>query len=176
MPNTPSPLRETDADRDTHWMRQALRQAEEALRFGEIPVGAVVVHGDRLIAQAYNLRETLSDPTAHAERIALTLAGRSLGLWRLTGCTLYVTLEPCAMCAGAIVLSRIDRVVFGAFDPKAGACSSLFQIPSDPRLNHRPTISAGILADECGTLLTSFFRNRRATSATRIPPEGCLSG
>ncbi len=128
---------------------------------GEVPVGAVIVRGDQVLAQAFNLRETLQDPTAHAERLALASAGQSLGTWHLEDCTLYVTLEPCAMCAGAIVLSRISRVVFGANDPKAGACVSLYQIASDPRLNHRAEITGGVLATECGEILTEFFQQRR---------------
>src|ERR671910_621839 len=118
-------------------MGLALDLAREALRLGEVPVGAVVVRGGALLAQAYNLRETLHDPTAHAERLALSLAGRALGSWRLEGCTLYVTLEPCAMCAGAIILSRVDRLVYGAADPKAGACESLYCLVDDTRFNHR---------------------------------------
>jgi tRNA(adenine34) deaminase len=128
---------------------------------GEIPVGAVVVRAGRILAQSFNLRETLHDPTAHAERLALTWAGRSLGSWRLDGCVLYVTLEPCAMCAGAIVHSRIARLVYGATDPKAGACESLFQLVSDTRLNHRVPITAGVLAGECGDVLKEFFQERR---------------
>src|SRR5690348_14115909 len=124
-------------------MRQALTMAGEAMRVGEIPVGAVVVRSGRVVSQAFNLRETLRDPTAHAERMALTLAGRALRTWRLDGCTLYVTLEPCPMCAGAIVQGRIDRVVFGAADPKAGACRSLYRIASDPRLHHRAEVLGG---------------------------------
>jgi tRNA(adenine34) deaminase len=143
-------------------MRRALELAREAKNLGEVPVGAVVVHGRRIISQAYNLRETLRDPTAHAERLALTWAGRALGTWRLDDCVLYVTLEPCAMCAGAIVLSRIARLVYGATDPKAGACKSLYRLVSDPRLNHRPEVIAGVLAAECGEILTEFFQERRS--------------
>jgi len=142
-------------------MARALEMAAEAKDVGEVPVGAVVVRDRRIVAQAYNLRETLRDPTAHAERLALTWAGRALGSWRLEGCVLYVTLEPCAMCAGAIVLSRIDRVVYGATDPKAGACESLYRLASDPRLNHRPAITAGVMAEDCGEILRAFFQERR---------------
>ena len=142
-------------------MRVALEQAAMAFDRGEVPVGAVVVQACRIISRAFNLRETRSDPTAHAERIALSLAGEALGTWRLDGCTLYVTLEPCPMCAGAIVQARIDRVVYGAADPKAGACDSLYRIVSDPRLNHRAAIIRGILADECREILTRFFLERR---------------
>jgi tRNA(adenine34) deaminase len=142
-------------------MRQALALAREALALGEVPVGAVVARPGRIVSQAFNLRETLHDPTAHAERLALTLAGRALGTWRLDGCTLYVTLEPCAMCAGAVVQSRIDRVVYGARDPKAGACESLYRLASDPRFNHRAVLQGGLLTEECGDLLTQFFQARR---------------
>jgi tRNA(adenine34) deaminase len=146
---------------DVEAMRRALDLAREATTFGEIPVGAVVVRDGRVVAQAFNLRETLNDPTAHAERLAMTLAGRALGSWRLERCTLYVTLEPCPMCAGAIVQGRIPRVVYGAADPKAGACDSLYRIAADPRFNHRAQVQGGVLAEECGDLLSRFFRERR---------------
>jgi tRNA(adenine34) deaminase len=146
---------------DRAMMARALELAAEARNLGEVPVGALVVRSGRIIAQAYNLRETLHDPTAHAERLALTWAGRALDSWRLDGCVLYVTLEPCVMCAGAIVLSRVARLVYGATDPKAGACESLYRLASDPRLNHRPEITAGVLAAECGEILTEFFQERR---------------
>ncbi len=164
---------------DPEPMRLALRLAEEAMKLGEVPVGAVVVRGASVVAQAFNLRETLEDPTAHAERIALTLAGRALGTWRLDDCTLYVTLEPCVMCAGAIVLSRVKKLVYGAIDPKAGGCESLYRIVSDTRLNHRPEVEAGVLADECGAILKSFFQARRNRPKSVILgpfEEGCLSG
>jgi len=154
---------------DLAMMRQALALAREAIEFGEVPVGAVVVRDGRIVSQAFNLRETCRDPTAHAERVALTLAGRALGSWRLEGCTLYVTLEPCAMCAGAIILSRVDRLVYGAADPKAGACESLYRLVDDTRLNHRPEVTAGVLADDCGELLTRFFRARRPSR--RVVPS-----
>jgi tRNA(adenine34) deaminase len=147
---------------DVAMMRRALELAREASVIGEVPVGALVVHQGRIISQAYNLRETLRDPTAHAECLALALAGRSLGRWRLDGCILYVTLEPCAMCAGAIGLSRLDRLVYGAADPKAGACRSLYRLVDDPRLNHRVRQSSGVLAEECSALLSDFFESRRA--------------
>jgi tRNA(adenine34) deaminase len=146
---------------DRAMMARALELAAEARNLGEVPVGAVVVRSGRIIAQAFNLRETLQDPTAHAERLALTWAGQALGSWRLDGCVLYVTLEPCAMCAGAVVLSRIVRLVYGATDPKAGACESLYRLASDPRLNHRPEITAGVLAEDCGEILKEFFQERR---------------
>src|SRR3954447_21433594 len=153
-------LAESPADEAGSWdlemMRRALALAREALTIGEVPVGAVVVRGGRVLSQAFNLRETLADPTAHAERLALTLAGRALGTWRLDGCTLYVTLEPCAMCAGAIVQGRVARVVYGASDPKAGACDSLYRLATDPRFNHRAEVASGLLAEECGAVLTQF--------------------
>ena len=124
-------------------------------------MGAVIVREGQIVAQAFNLRETLHDPTAHAERLAITLAGQSLQSWRLEGCTLYVTLEPCPMCAGAIVQSRIARVVYGAADPKAGACESLYSLVCDPRLNHRAAVTSGVLERECGEILSLFFQERR---------------
>jgi tRNA(adenine34) deaminase len=147
---------------DEGMMRRALALAREAMALGEVPVGSVVTFRGRLIAQAFNLRETLDDPTAHAERLALTLAGRALGSWRLDECTLYVTLEPCPMCAGAIVLGRLGRLVYGADDPKAGACRTLYRLADDPRLNHRAKVVAGVLEEECGAILKEFFRGRRA--------------
>lgn len=146
---------------DQHFMRQALRQADLAAADGEVPVGAVVVADGEIVAAAYNQRETLSDPTAHAEMIALTQAAASRGSWRLAGCTLYVTLEPCPMCAGAIVNARVPRVVYGATDPKAGAVESLYQLLNDARLNHASQVTHGVLADECGEVLRRFFRARR---------------
>jgi tRNA(adenine34) deaminase len=146
---------------DQPFMARALELAHEARSMGEVPVGALVVHRGRILAQAHNLRETLNDPTAHAERLALAWAGQSLGTWRLEECVLYVTLEPCVMCAGAIVLSRIKRLVYGAADPKAGACASLFRVVSDPRLNHQCEITAGVMAAECGLVLKEFFQERR---------------
>jgi tRNA(adenine34) deaminase len=146
---------------DVEAMRRALALAREAIEWGEVPVGAVVVHEGRIIAEAFNLREALNDPTAHAERLALTLAGRALGTWHLETCTLYVTLEPCPMCAGAIVQGRVGRVVYGATDPKAGACESLYRLANDPRLNHRALVEGGLLAAEASALLTSFFQARR---------------
>ena len=127
----------------------------------EVPVGAVVVKNGRVIAADHNRRETLRDPTAHAEMLAITQAAASIGNWRLDDCTLYVTLEPCPMCAGAIVLARIPRVVYGAADPKAGAVDTLYRLLDDPRLNHRSEIIGGVLAHECGKMLSDFFRARR---------------
>jgi tRNA(adenine34) deaminase len=150
-----------DDSTDQSMMARALEIAREGRNLGEVPVGALVVHSGRILAQAHNLRETLNDPTAHAERLALAWAGRSLGTWRLEDCVLYVTLEPCVMCAGAIVLSRIKRLVYGADDPKAGGCASLYRLVSDPRLNHRCEVTSGVMARECGEVLKEFFQERR---------------
>ena len=147
---------------DEQFMRQALREAESALDREDVPVGAVVVHDGHIIGRGYNQREALRDPTAHAEMIALTAAASALGSWRLEGCTLYVTLEPCVMCAGALVLARIERLVFGAFDPKAGACGSVYNIVEDARLNHRVQVAHGVLSDSCAELLQRFFARQRA--------------
>jgi tRNA(adenine34) deaminase len=146
---------------DEDHMRQALDEARAAAAAGEVPVGAVAVHEDRIIARAHNQREKLQDPTAHAEMLILTQAAAALQSWRLAGVTLYVTLEPCTMCAGALVLARIDRLVFGAPDPKAGACGSLWDVPGDRRLNHRFPVTAGVLADECSDVLRAWFQERR---------------
>ncbi|HCK52396.1 MAG TPA: tRNA-specific adenosine deaminase [Planctomycetaceae bacterium] len=145
-----------------YWMRQALDEARAAFEEDEVPVGAVVVHEERVIAQAHNQRETLNDPTAHAEMIAITQAAEALGSWRLTNCTLYVTLEPCPMCAGAIVQARLPTVIFGAADPKGGGCQSLYAITNDERLNHRSVVIGGVLEHECSTILTEFFQQQRA--------------
>lgn len=144
-----------------HFMRLALEQAQQARAEDEVPVGAIIVHGDRVIAAAHNQREQLRDPTAHAEMIAITQAAESLGSWRLEDCLLYVTLEPCIMCSGAILQARIPVVVYGASDPKAGAVGSLFQLLDDSRLNHRCQIVPGVLAPACGEILTSFFQAQR---------------
>jgi len=143
------------------FMRIAYQEAEVALADDEVPIGAVIVHGDRVIASAHNQRERLRDPTAHAEMIAITQAAESLGSWRLNDCTLYVTLEPCCMCAGAIVQARLARVVYGASDPKAGAVHSLFQLLSDARLNHRAEIVSDVLLEPCSQILTRFFEAKR---------------
>jgi tRNA(adenine34) deaminase len=143
------------------FMRLALAEAEAAFAENEVPVGAVVMHANRVIASAHNQREQLRDPTAHAEMIAITQAAESLGSWRLEGCVLYVTLEPCAMCAGAVLQARIPAVVFGALDPKAGAVGSLYQLLSDRRLNHQCQIVPGVLAESCGAILTRFFEAQR---------------
>jgi len=147
--------------RDEYFMRLALREAQRASEHDDVPIGAVVAHAGELIAAGHNERELRQDPTAHAETIALREAARVLGSWRVLDAVLYVTLEPCAMCAGAIVLARIPRVVFGASDPKAGACGSVLDVLGEPRLNHRPDVASGLLAEECGALLSEFFASRR---------------
>lgn len=156
---------------DVAMMRLAINLAREASAIGEIPVGALVVREGQILSKAHNLRETLQDPTAHAERLALTQAGSELGTWRLEDCTLYVTLEPCMMCAGAITLSRIRRLVFGALDPKAGACRSLYRLVDDPRMNHRTCQISRVLAEECSSLLTDFFAKHRS-SPSKVPRRG----
>jgi tRNA(adenine34) deaminase len=150
---------ELDAER--RWMEEALRQAEQAVEGGEVPVGAVIVKNGKVLARASNQVELLKDATAHAEMIALTSAASALDNWRLEGCEVVVTLEPCAMCAGAMVNSRVARIVYGAADPVAGACGSVFDVVSDPRLNHRIPVVKGVLAERCGSLLKDFFRSRR---------------
>lgn len=142
-------------------MRIAIEQAKIAEENGDVPIGAVIVYKDQIIGRAYNQREQLQDPTAHAEIIALTQAAAALQNWHLNGCTMYVTLEPCPMCAGALVLSRMDRLVYGCDDPKAGACGSLYNIVDDERLNHKLQIRAGVLAEECSKQLQNFFEHRR---------------
>lgn len=143
-------------------MQYALREAEAAKADGEVPVGCVITYEEAIIGKAHNLRETLQDPTAHAEVLAITQAAQHMGSWRLEETRLYVTLEPCAMCAGAIILSRIPEVYFGAFDPKAGACGSVVSLLDVEEFNHHPTVSPGLLADECGAILSGFFRDIRA--------------
>lgn len=143
------------------WMRLALEEARLAAAEDEVPVGAIVVAGSRVIGSGHNQREQLADPTAHAEMIAITQAAASLGSWRLEGCTLYVTLEPCPMCAGAILQARLPAVVWGAADPKAGAAETLYRLFDDARLNHRVEHIGHVLADDCGRILTEFFRGKR---------------
>ena len=147
--------------RDDYFMRLALREAERAPAHEDVPIGAVVVRDGELVAAAHNERELRQDPTAHAEMLALREAARAAGSWRVLDAVIYVTLEPCAMCAGAIVLARVARVVFGASDPKAGACGSVLDVLGEPRLNHRPEVAGGLLARECGELLSAFFAARR---------------
>ena len=147
--------------RDEYFMRLALREAERAAGHDDVPIGCVIAHDGEVLAAAGNERELRDDPTAHAEVLAMREAGRALGTWRLTGTVMYVTLEPCAMCAGAIVLGRVPRVVYGAEDPKAGAAGSVFDILAEERLNHRPEVASGLLAVESAALLQTFFGARR---------------
>ena len=146
---------------DDRFMMLALEQANKAAKLGETPVGAVLVRDEKVVYAAHNNRELDCDPTGHAELLVLREAARRLHGWRLTGCTLYVTLEPCLMCAGAMILARIDRLVYGAADPKAGAVASLYRVLADERLNHRVEVTGGVLAEQCGRLLSDFFRSRR---------------
>ena len=146
---------------DDHFMRRAIHEAEKALEHDDVPIGAVVVKDEQVIGAGHNERELLQDPTAHAEVLALREAAANVGSWRVLDATLYVTLEPCAMCAGAIVLSRIPRVVYGATDPKAGAAGSVMDVLDHAALNHRPEVVGGLLADEAGKLIVDFFRSRR---------------
>jgi tRNA(adenine34) deaminase len=147
---------------DEHFMRLALGEARRAREHGDVPIGAVLARDGELVTSAHNERELRQDPTAHAEVLALREAARAAGSWRILDATLYVTLEPCAMCAGAIVLARIPRVIYGATDPKAGAAGSVLDVLSEPRLNHRPEVRGGVLGSECGELLSEFFASRRA--------------
>ena len=147
--------------RDEYFMRLALREAEQALEHEDVPIGAVLVRQGELLAAAHNERELRQDPSAHAEMIVMREAARATGSWRLLDSVLYVTLEPCAMCAGAIVLARVPRVVYAASDPKAGACGSVLDVLGEPRLNHRPEVVGGLLAKQSGELLTDFFSSRR---------------
>ncbi len=150
-------------------MQLAIQQAQIAEENGDVPIGAVIVYKNRIIGKAYNQREQLKDPTAHAEIIALTQAASFMESWRLNGCTIYVTLEPCPMCAGALVLARMDRLVYGCDDPKTGACKSLYNIVQDERLNHRLEVTSGVLADECSRLLQEFFQRRRFENNLQKP-------
>jgi tRNA(adenine34) deaminase len=146
---------------DERFMRTAIDAARIAEENGDVPIGAVIVHENNIIAKAYNQREQLQDPTAHAEIIALTQAAAALENWHLNGCTMYVTLEPCPMCAGALVLARMDRLVYGCDDPKTGACKSLYNIVTDGRLNHRLEVTTGVLQEQCREQLQEFFAKRR---------------
>ncbi len=157
---------------DELWMRRALLLAKRAAGRGEAPVGALVVMGGKVVGRAGNRRERSKDATAHAEVLALRQACRSVGAWRLTGASLYVTLEPCAMCAGAMVLARIARLVYGARDSKAGAAGSLFDVVREPKLNHRIAVTGGVLEAECGAVLSEFFRERRRESKKERWPSG----
>jgi tRNA(adenine34) deaminase len=148
--------------KDIQFMRAAIEAARIAQDNGDVPIGAVIVYKNQIIARAYNQREQLADPTAHAEIIALTQAATAMENWRLNGCTMYVTLEPCPMCAGALVLSRMDRLVYGCDDPKTGACKSLYNIVQDERLNHHLEVTSGVLAKQCSQQLQEFFARRRS--------------
>jgi len=153
-------------DRDSQYMREALREARRGHREGEVPVGAVVIQGEEIIARAHNRPVHLNDPSAHAEILALRRAGRKLGNYRLPGCTLYVTIEPCAMCVGAIVQARIQRLVVGAMDLKAGACGSVLAVLNNRKLNHQVVFNSGVLQADCAAMLREFFRERRKTKTS----------
>ncbi len=156
------PAAPSETARHERWMRLALEEAQAAYAQDEVPVGAVIVSAGRVVARAHNQREQLEDPTAHAEMIALTQAAASLGSWRLSNCTLYVTLEPCPMCAGAVLQARVPTVIWGATDPKAGAVETLYQLFDDARFNHRVDHSGHVLENECGRILSDFFRDQRS--------------
>ena len=158
-------------DRDLEFMQMALDQARLAPALGEVPIAAVIVMDGQLLSQVHNFREVWQDPTAHAEVVAIREAATRLKTWRLTGTTMYVTIEPCSMCAGAIIQARISRLVFGARDPKAGACGSVFNLPSERRLNHRVEVSGGVLELESQELMQTFFRRLRQDVSARIPLE-----
>ncbi len=165
-------------DDNARYMRYAIREAERAQEEGEVPVGCVIIYNNEIIGKSHNQRELLQDPTAHAEVVAITQAANKLGSWRLEETKLFVTLEPCPMCAGAIILARIPEVYFGAHDPKAGACGTLMNLLEDTRFNHQPKVYPGLLADECGALLSGFFqeirrRSRESRNPSRppLPPE-----
>jgi len=164
---------------DETGMRAALREARESLTRDEVPVGCVIVHDGLVIGRGHNQVEGLQDATAHAEILAIGAASNALGSWRLHECTLYVTLEPCSMCAGAIVLSRVGRLVYGASDPKAGGCGSVTNVTGESRLNHRVAITTGVMADDCGEMLREFFRRKRKAALRhaepdedQVPPDG----
>ncbi|MEK6598896.1 MAG: tRNA adenosine(34) deaminase TadA [Deltaproteobacteria bacterium] len=155
----------SDREKDEWFMREALKEAEKAAQKGEVPIGAVIVSDNKIIARGHNLKESTADATAHAEIIAIKKASKKLGRWRLTDSTIYVTLEPCLMCMGALIQARIERLVFGCYDPKAGACGSLYNLSHDKRLNHRIKVTTGVMAGECGDGLKDFFKSLRSKSA-----------
>lgn len=155
---------------DAYWMKKAIREAAKASARDEVPIGAVIVRNGAVIGRGYNLREGSNDPSAHAEMIAIRQAARRSANWRLTGATLYVTLEPCLMCMGAIILARLERVVFGCYDPKGGAAGSLYDLSSDPRLNHQVRLTPGVCREECATMLSDFFRDLRRRKKTKTTP------
>lgn len=167
MHMTPQNQPVPDPETDIRWMREAIAEAHKARAIGEVPIGAVIVEDGEIIGRGHNLRETGLDATLHAEMIAIREASRNKNGWRLSGTTLYVTLEPCPMCAGAIVQARIDRVVFGAPDPKAGCCGTLMNLVQENRFNHRASLTTGVLQEECGALLTDFFRQLRGRKPAR---------
>lgn len=150
-----------DNEQHEYWMQAAIDEARKAEELGEVPIGAVVVHGGKIISRGYNLRETTYDATAHAEMVAIREASRHLGAWRLLDCRLYVTLEPCPMCAGAIVQSRVPQLIYGTRDPKAGCAGTLMNLLQEPRFNHRTQVTEGVMQEECAALLTQFFRRLR---------------
>lgn len=162
-------------ERKEHYMRLAIEEAKKAEAIGEVPIGCVIVKDDEVISTGYNHRETDQQATAHAELIAIEEACRKLGNWRLEGCELYVTLEPCPMCAGAIMLSRIEHVIFGAVDPKGGCCGTLMNLVQDDRFNHVSQLTSGILEKECGEMLTTFFRELRVKKKARKRAMGCIT-
>ncbi len=157
-------------DDNLRYMGYALREAERALDIGEVPIGCVIVSNGQIVGKAHNQRELLQDPTAHAEILAITQAAAHYKSWRLEDAKLYVTLEPCAMCAGAIILARVAEVYFGAYDPKAGVCGSLMNLLEDARFNHNPKLFPGVMADECGALLSGFFQRIRQDAANHPKP------
>ena len=155
---------------DEQGMRAALREAQASADDDEVPIGCVIVHEGIVVGRGRNQMERLQDATAHAEMVAIGAASSTLGTWRLHECTMYVTLEPCAMCAGAIILSRVGRLVYAAVDPKAGACGSVLDVIHEPRLNHRVEITSGVLAEECGALIKAFFQRKRRAAAEQVEP------
>lgn len=158
-----------EEDEDRYWMREAIREAQRAAQKGEVPIGAVVVRNGVVVGRGHNLRETDKDPTAHAEILALREASRTLGGWRLTDAVMYVTLEPCPMCAGALVQARVKRLVFGAWDPKAGCAGTLLNLVEFPAFNHRLSVTAGVLEEECAMLLKRFFQSLRKPAQDKRP-------
>lgn len=153
------------------YMVEALNEAKKAAEMGEVPIGAVIVRDGEIIARGHNMTETLKDPTAHAEMLAIRQASAKLGGWRLTGCSMYVTAEPCSMCAGAIVWSRIEKLIIGTMDPKAGACGSVFNIPQDERLNHFVEIETGMMKEQCSLIMKEFFRKLRSNNKDQSEEE-----
>ena len=162
---------EQDINQDQYWMQAALKEAEKALKKKEVPVGAVVVYQNKIIGRGHNQVETLKDATAHAEILAIGAASNFLGYWRLSDASIYVTVEPCIMCSGAIILSRLDRLVFGAFDPKAGACGSLYNLPQDIRLNHQVKIISGVLEEQCQSIIKELFEQLRKSEKVKEKNE-----